>query len=730
MKPEIRNPKLEGNPKPQWPKGPAAGAGSTRPFRISGLGFPSDFWFRISGFTPRPGGLPRTLQPMCGFAGVVVWDEKYRVNVDTLTRMATAVAHRGPDGQGLWLNHETVITPDHPQVGLAFRRLAILDPDPRSDQPFTDGRYWLVFNGEIYNFRELKKEITALRPGHIWRTTGDTEVLLAAYAQWGEKCVEKLNGMFAFAVWDEADKTLFLARDRMGQKPLYAVAAASGESFPATDLHMDEHGEFACVAFASEPSAVLSLFWVERQTDPTALPEYLRYGYTRWTLYGSIGAIEPAFSRTIRQTRVDDHQYFQPDGFPFSGRTQGGALTAATNTALRAAAKRVDADAVETTRNLVRRAVARQLVSDVPLGVFLSGGVDSSVIAACAARSGRVSTFSLDFGDSRYDETRHAVAVARHLGTDHHVFRVTPDAAIDLAKLAHVFGTPFADSSALPTHCLARETRKHVKVALSGDGGDELFGGYDRYRALAWGSRLKWLGWIGRLGPVLKRGHPKSRLTRIGRWLATVKLDPSDRYESYIRLFDEPAVRSLLAGPLVLDNRRTTFQVASLHGLFTSAGEGDVQAALAVDRITYLPDDLLVKVDRCSMLHGLEVRSPFMDHELVTFAAGLTTDQLLKGGPKRMLREAFADDLPAWVFKRKKMGFAVPIGDWFRGPLRAMLRESLFATAAFGRSHFDMKVVEKMVDDHESGRVDHSQRLYALLMLELWWDQNRTGGSW
>jgi asparagine synthase (glutamine-hydrolysing) len=305
----------------------------------------------------------------------------------------------------------------------------------------------------------------------------------------------------------------------------------------------------------------------------------------------------------------------------------------------------------------------------------------------------------------------------------HHQFTVHPNAIEDLPHLAEIFGEPFADSSALPTHYLARETRKHVKVALSGDGGDELFGGYDRYRAIEISSRLARSPRavrhiVATVARPWSAGHPKSSLTRAARLLGSLALDNAKRYASYMRLFDDELVAELL-GSEVSDPDR----VAELFEKRLRGGATPAEAGLAVDRVTYLPDDLLTKVDRCSMMHGLEVRSPFMDHELVQFAAGLTTDQLLKGGPKRMLREAFAKDLPDFVFKRKKMGFAVPIGEWFRGELRSMLRENLFASNSFGRSHFNMKVVERIVEEHETQRVDHSQRLYALLMLELWWQQ-------
>jgi asparagine synthase (glutamine-hydrolysing) len=622
---------------------------------------------------------------MCGFAGVIAWDERYRVSRETLGKMSAAIAHRGPDGEGFFFSPDAPITIERPQVAMAFRRLAILDPDPRSDQPFTDGRHWLVFNGEIYNFRELKKELSLLRQDYAWRTTGDTEVLLCAYSVWGERCVEHLNGMFAFAVWDEVEKSLFLARDRMGQKPLFY-------SYPGAGV----------IYFASELAAIPKLNGINPGCDWVG--NYLAYGcLTLSTVYAGITRLGPEQFGKFRAPReaAKTTDFYDHIGWERTHTFD-------------------DATACRKTRQLVKAAVERQLVSDVPLGVFLSGGVDSSIIAAAARQAGPVKSFSVRFDDPRYDESRFARTVSEHLGTEHHEFLIRPDAITDLPRLAAVFGEPFGDSSALPMHYLSRAAREYVKVALSGDGGDELFGGYERYRAMAIGSRLKSLGIIGHLAKPFSRGHPKRRLTRAARFLASLQQDEVSRYDGYLRIFDDATILQLAPDALNFTLKDKELYMHALHY------RGNVvEAALACDRRRYLPDDLLTKVDRCSMLHGLEVRSPFMDHELVRFAAGLTADQLLRGGPKRMLREAFREDLPEWVFARKKMGFAVPIGEWFRGPLRDMLRDTLFSSGAFCRAHFDIKIVQRLVEEHESQRVDHSQRLYVLLMLELWWNTAR-----
>ena len=630
---------------------------------------------------------------MCGFAGIIAWEDRYRFDRAALERMSARIAHRGPDGQGLWINHESEITPARPQVGLAHRRLAIIDLDERANQPFTDGQgHWLIYNGEIYNYKELRRELEQLLPNYPWRTQSDTEVLLASYVAWGEKCVEKLNGMFAFAIWDENKNELFLARDRMGQKPLYYA--------------IDQRG---AIAFASELPALQELDWVDRRMDALALKEYLCWGYVGAprTIHNNICQELPSFwSRYSFPFKQAIGEYFDPNVGDEASQPASAAAT----------------------RERVLQAVRRQLIADVPLGCFLSGGVDSSVIAAsmtAVAGSARdVHTFSVGFDDPRYDERAPARQVAAHLGTRHTEFLVTPKAAEDLPKLANAFGQPFADSSALPTYYLARETRTHVKVALSGDGGDELFGGYDRYRAMAIGERMRrFPSFLRRFitsaaSQALPGIHPKSRAARLKRLLGSLDRAPGARYASYIALFDQSLVRELLGKP---DD--PAGPAAHIEADFNrlSADRDPVQTALAVDRVSYLPNDLLTKLDRASMLHALEVRSPFMDHHLVQFAATLTTPQLLKGGPNRMLREAFAGDLPPWVFKRKKMGFAVPIGEWFRGQLRPMLRDHLFAADSFAAAHFHMPVVQRLVDEHEQQRQDHSQRLYALLMLELWW---------
>jgi asparagine synthase (glutamine-hydrolysing) len=644
---------------------------------------------------------------MCGIAGVIAWSDRFRVTRDALQRMSACIAHRGPDAEGIWINHEVEPTRDKPQAALVHRRLSVIDLDPRANQPFTDHRgRWIVFNGEIYNFRDLRAELSKLRTDYAWRTTCDTEVLLLAYDVWGEKCVDHLNGMFAFAIWDESNQSLYLARDRMGQKPLYFT------------LLGDDADQPQGIAFASELNALRHVPGFVVGLDQDALGLYLRWGYipAPWTIYTGVEKLPPGHWMRVSAVASASEKYFEPNTF-VPGEMTG--------------------DLVERTRSLVTQSVRSQLVADVPLGCFLSGGIDSSIIAAAmkaaVRRDQNVLTFSIGFDDKRYDETSYAAEVAHHLGTEHRNFTVQPDAASDLPKLAAIFGEPFGDSSALPTHYLARETRNHVTVALSGDGGDELFAGYDRYRAM-WLSaafdqmpeRLKKIA-LSKLWQSIPAIHPKNPVTRAKRLLASLELQPAARYDSFMRYFTEAQIAELMPGAKQGDWITSEFKRMTNN-------RDVVEAAIALDRETYLPHDLLFKVDACSMLHALEVRSPFMDHNLVHFAASLSTQQLLGQPPtatsfmqfpmttpgKRLLREAFARDLPPTVFRRKKMGFAIPIGDWLCTSLRPMLNDLLFAQDSFASNHLQLRAVRELVDDHQNQKADHGPRLYALLMLELW----------
>jgi asparagine synthase (glutamine-hydrolysing) len=682
-----------------------------------------------------------TMSIMCGIAGIVAWEDRFGISRDLLRRMSAAIAHRGPDGDEISINHLQQASPENPQAGFAFRRLAILDLDPRAMQPMTDGRRTLVFNGEIYNFRELRDRLNQAAPGYAWQTTGDTEVLLRAFAVYGEKCVDHLNGMFAFAVWDAQDRSLFITRDRMGQKPLYfAVQCDSDAGQRDSDLsqrsidaaHRDAGAlpresptsPARAIAFASELPALFALPWIDRRINDDSLLNYLRFGWLPHgqTIYRGVQQLLPAHCMRITRAGVTTRKYFD------ESRSADSADDASGNGKNSAIPRRDRSSIVVATKKLLARAVQRQLISDVPLGCFLSGGIDSSIIASIMRKlvpaNQPVMTFSIGFDDPRYDETQYALEVAKHLGTQHHQFIVHPSAAADLPAIAASFGEPFGDSSALPTYYLSRETRRHVKVALSGDGGDELFAGYDRYRALRLSANLRKFAPASALRLLAKitgkpTGHPKSAITRAKRFIASLQYPAARRYSNYLRLMEDDLIVRLLQKPPT-SAQLTTDPIAEAYEQAREEKE-IIPAAMSVDRAIYLPDDLLAKVDRASMLHALEVRSPFMDHELVAFAAGLKTNQLLSSHPKQLLREAFANDLPLNVFARKKMGFAIPIGHWLRTSLRPMLQDHLFAADSFASAYFNRAVIEQMIDDHQREKADHSQRLYALLMLELWW---------
>lgn len=614
---------------------------------------------------------------MCGIAGIISFGESYRIESPMLEDMATRISHRGPDARDYWINHRERPSPDQPQVGLAFCRLAILDLDARAMQPMNDMSHHIVFNGEIYNFPDLKRHFVA----KDWLTTGDTEVLLRVLATQGPEGVKQLNGMFALAMWNANSRTLLLARDRLGQKPLYYTWSADKKIF----------------AFASQPTALRALPWVDWTIRHDGVEQYLRYGYVprggSGTIYKHIYQLPPATWLQIGTNTHQEVRYFDPN------RAQAAMPKPAAYT-----------------RRLVLAAVKRQMVSDVPLGCFLSGGVDSSIIAAAMVQVAEpnqpVLTFSIGFDDRRYDETPYATEVAVYLGTQHRKFTVKPDAATDLPLIAASLGEPFGDSSILPTHYLSREAAKHVKVALSGDGGDELFGGYERYRAVQLAMTARYIPRPLRgLLSLLPGYHPKSTAVRIRRFMASLDVSPDQRYTGYLRLFDDAQLQ-LLGVP------HDGFAIDRFLYRVLNRQRDVMQAAAALDRLMYLPGDTLTKLDRASMLHGLEVRSPLLDKEIVQFAAGLPSRQLY---PKRLLHKAFAADLPPRVFHRRKMGFAVPIGQWLRTQLRPMLHDLLFASDSFASAHFAKDGLTKLVDQHHRQIIDHSERLYALLMLELWW---------
>lgn len=613
--------------------------------------------------------------------------------------MMARLEHRGPDDSGTYRD-------DHAALG--FRRLAIVDlPGGRQPLSNEDGTVRVVFNGEIYNFPALRRRLEAR--GHVLRSAGDTEVLVHLYEDEGPAMFPLLRGMFALAIWDAPRKTLVMARDRLGQKPLVYRADESR------------------LVFASELKALLVLreFDVPGRVDPISLDIYLTYGYINHprTILEGVRKLPPGCAAVWREGRLTVEPYWAPDW--------------------NAEVARSPEEDAERLRAVLSEAVAEQMRADVPLGAFLSGGVDSTVVVGLMRKASNrpVKTFSIGFDDPSFDESGYADLAARSLGTEHHTFIVKAEAWETLPALAWQFDEPFADSSALPTWQVARETRRHVKVALTGDAGDELFGGYDRYRALALAGMLDRLPdrareWIG--GP-LARALPastraKTRLRRVRRLLEGAGDNARVRYLRWIGLFDEPG-RAALYTDGFLDHLIAAGEAQPLEAdpasvldrAWRLASKRDpVTRAMVADLATYLPGDLLVKVDLAGMAHGLECRGPFLDHRVVELALAMPLRRKLRlrgGRSKVVLKRAFADLIPKAIQTRPKMGFGVPIDRWFRGPLQDELRAVLLDPVSLNRGLFRPEAVTRLIDEHTGGVRDHAYRLWALLMLE-WWFRN------
>ncbi|MGD9633210.1 MAG: asparagine synthase (glutamine-hydrolyzing) [Pirellulales bacterium] len=629
---------------------------------------------------------------MCGITGAVWSDPRLAITPEVLAQMTRALAHRGPDSDGFYSSALQVASSvgDVPGIAFGHRRLAIIDRDA-SLQPMAneDGSVQVVFNGEIYNFRELRHRLEA--SGHRFRSQGDTEVLVHLYEDEGVDFVRHLVGMFAIAIWDAGRRRLVLARDRIGQKPL---------------VYRHEPGR---LMFASELKGLLAAPDVPREVDPVALDEYLTYQYVPAprTILRGIAKLPPGCIAVYEHDSLRVEPYWQGDFSLEVTLSQ--------------------AEYVDRLRATLSEAVRSQLVSDVPLGVFLSGGVDSSIIAALIRGqvSGLIQTFTVRFSDPTYDESEFARGVARHLGTEHHELSVEPQLAALISELSESFDEPFGDSSALPTYCLARATREHVTVALSGDGGDELFGGYNRYRAIQLAARLpaplRALVTNRRWQRLPVTGRQKHVFDRAVRFARIAALPPERRYLELMSIFNERDRAGLYSESFVQqldDHDPATYLFAAL----ARSGERDaVTAASLADLVTYLPGDLCQKIDMATMAHGLECRQPMLDHRLVELAAAMPANLKLRGGRgKWILERAFGHLLPTSVFRRAKMGFGVPVDEWFRGELKELLVDTLLSVRATGRGYFHTGEVERLIAEHDALRRDHSHRLWLLLMLELW----------
>lgn len=621
---------------------------------------------------------------MCGIAGVFYADSQREVDPQQLAAMATAIVHRGPDGGGFFRS---------PGVGLAHRRLAIIDLEG-GKQPLgnEDGSIQVVFNGEIYNYRELAADLQ--QRGHRFATHSDTEVLVHLYEEMGEHLVEKLRGMFAFALFDGRRQRLLLARDRVGIKPLYFTRDRSQ------------------LLFGSELKALLAHEPLPPDLDEESLDSYLTYGIVSGTrtIFRGIEKLAPGHTLTIDAMHWDaaPRRYWQLDWTTDQARTAE--------------------DWQEAVRAKVDEAVRHHLVADVPVGAFLSGGIDSSVVTALAAQRGStLQTFSIGFQEEAFNELPYARAVAAQYHTQHHEEIVTADAAALIDRLCWHFDEPFADASAVPTFLVAQLAARHVKVTLSGDGGDEAFGGYSRYVHDLQETALRnkcpqWLRSqvLGPLGAIWPKADWLPRPLRAKTRLTNLALDGERAYANTLAHCRLPLRHQLLHRDVVerLRGHRPDNMVASA---FRAAGDDALAGMIAADIATLLPDDYLVKVDRTSMAVGLEVRPPLLDHELLELTATIPSSLKIRAGEtKWIFKHACRDLLPAALHKRPKMGFELPVDQWFRGPLVPLFRETVLSGRSPIADRLNLRRMAALFEQHRTKRGRHGQVLWSLLILCRW----------
>lgn len=618
---------------------------------------------------------------MCGIAGFFRTCAP-AADKSLLQRMGEVILHRGPDAGGEYLD-------DH--VGLAHRRLSIIDLSPQGNQPMfsTDGRLVIVFNGEIYNFLKLRDQLE--REGVLFRTKTDTEVILALYRKMGSECLKELNGMFAFAIWDAAEKTLFMARDRIGKKPFYYY-----------------HDGGDRLAFASEIKSLLQLPGLNLEIEPTAIPDFLSYQYIPdpKTIYRNIYKLPPAHFMVLK-SGGEPHlsEYWDID---FSTRT-GSSF----------------ANAEEQLLDLLQDATSSRMVADVPLGAFLSGGVDSSAVVALMAKTSNepVRTCTIGFQDKRHDESPFAREISGLFGTKHTEFMVKERFVDTVSLLPKFFDEPFADSSAVPTYHVSRLARQAVTVALAGDGGDESFAGYDKYAVELKENLVRQHVPRSVLSLIYSAtgGLESNTLARKARSLAGSALkDPGRAFFRTNSCIEEQKLQQLLSGDI--NNACSGYDPAghTLKYWDRMAGKDHVACMLYTDLKTYLPGDILVKVDRMSMANSLEVRAPFLDYRIIEFAASLPSDWKIKGeNNKIILKKAFGHLLPESILKRAKHGFTVPLDSWFRGELKQLAEECLLNQPAMAEL-ISIPAVQNLWREHQCRQFDHGTILWSLLMLALW----------
>ena len=644
---------------------------------------------------------------MCGIGGILRTDGK-PIPDEWLDAIDARIAYRGPDGHGRFRDRVEIDTPDGKrtvEVAFVHRRLSIIDHEDGA-QPMvsergrneSEGLVAVVFNGCIYNHRELRNELES--EGHHFVTDhSDTEVLIHGWRQWKEKLPEHLEGMYAFAVWDRIGAIMLLARDPFGEKPLCACIAP--------DDWLENYSQIKTVAFSSEFAALCAIGvrgshhgWTEHESSSVA--NSVVFGYVN-------DGIPPAESLKIEYrkgaTPVIAHEWRDLSGIARRRR-------------MRSREPRQPVALADIEQGL-DKAVARRLEADVPLGCFLSGGVDSSLVAHFAKQQKPdLMTFSVRMLDARYDESAHAKRVAKHLGTNHTTLAVSMNPAEDLVHLIDILGQPFGDSSILPTYWVSKAARAHVKVALSGDGGDELFLGYERYMAARSLARHWW--WLRLLpAPFMHRAHLKSRWNKLARLIDMARDYPHIRLAAMETIFTQSQTRTL-----GFDETEISSSIPSDMVSDVASQQRAIDELRHFDLDNYLPNDLLRKVDTASMACALEVRCPFLDRDLARAALAMPIEELIPGGKRKgLLRQIARKYLPDGIVDRPKMGFAVPIGEWFRsdyGGMKTLLLDHLQSTNPFGPIELNKKAVQRFIDEHMSSKSDHSHRLFTLLTLSIW----------
>jgi asparagine synthase (glutamine-hydrolysing) len=626
---------------------------------------------------------------MCGIAGYWNLRSGRPAEAEVLAAMTGTLTHRGPDEDGFFL--------DGP-VGLGNRRLQVVDP-AGGHQPMAneDGTVQVVYNGEIYNHAELRAELVRL--GHRFRTRSDTEAIVHAYEEWGPRCVRRFNGMFAFALWDRPRQRLLLARDRLGIKPLYYHLGADG------------------VTFGSELKAVVAAPWVPLDWDMEAVDDFLTYEFVPAprSIVAGIAKLPAATWLLLDAGRPDapiaPHRYWHLESaqHPAPGDPE---------------------EAAAGLRDRLGTAIRRRLMADVPLGAFLSGGIDSSIVVGMMSTAAAAPlTFSLGFDDRSYDELHHARTVATHFRTRHREARVTPDVVTMAGELAEFYDEPFADVSAFPTWLLSTLARQEVTVALSGDGGDELFAGYDHYRAHRWAHRLRHVartrGWAA-VDRLLERVPPtaakKGIVNKAKRFAEGIRRPEDLEHARWLVFWDAAERRDLYSedATAAVRGRDCFAWYRSLLQEGADRGFTGLQRQLYSDIRGYLADDILVKVDRASMATSLEVRVPFLDHEVVEYAMAIPDRwKLRRGQSKWILKQAFAPMLPPAIGRRAKQGFSMPMKNWLRGPLQPMMRDLLAPDRLRERGWFKTSEVGRLVEEHVRGSHNHAHRIWCLMALEL-----------